>query len=43
MEECDGEGAARGGDERDLAERGGECGEEFLGVLFFGAEKDMGV
>jgi hypothetical protein len=33
MEERDGECSTGGGDERDFAEGGGECREEFLCVL----------
>lgn len=34
MVDCDDEGSAGGGLEGDFAEGEGECGEEFLGVLF---------
>lgn len=35
MVDCDDEGSAGGGLEGDFAEGEGECGEEFLSVLFF--------
>lgn len=35
MVDCDDEDSAGGGLEGDFAKGEGECGEEFLGVLFF--------